>query len=863
MSDPMDPSPLPFYFAWVDETEKTFDPSTMSVVDEDIFSFDIKHDEGQVPTLDIVIENPRVGLLAPSRKLWAWLAWQSPADDEVYHGAIVPLFFGVVVGVPTNLFQQKVTLQFIARSPTFIADKQAVAETMKAPPYYDPIWISEDKRDDPDTILEGWSSLWHIDRTTLDITASDILEGEDGTMTFDEDMAFYDSVTLKLGQPPLTNLRVEATVTWQQRTSGTFDVPQVNISSYTGGSLASDWPKPGGAIGGGYKCESSFVTDTFLVSETPTTNYAYSWTNTDPNPGQCSTASTNITSSGPALLAPNPLTATLTYYLKSGLCFPDSDPPQNNPLEVTASGILVPLWNLSMDMTIRYDAQRDYSENISFDMIANTQGILASPTVEQNTELMTLSSVDISKPLLDVDAWTDFAGKPVPIATIIYPNNPTTPGGLSHQIAINSGVAGTVEPVFSDLPGVLVGDGSVVWASLGAQGPTDAPDWSPASFVPAGQIICFTKQLFNDATGQFEIQPGQASYYLCTTGGQTNGAYVEFEYTPPRTTNTGPDPVPVHIFIINRPNFDTNVGDRVQDGSVVWTVLGAAPASLGIPIGGTVDNVTARFFFPSARGQQSLEYLISRARARLRFRARAVAVGWSARFRDVVAASCRKNATLFDPRIPGGACTGKITGYQLSAGSGRIIGTVNIGCSIGFGDSINEITGTPEYVALGYVEDDYQVFDGAMIAHGSGDITYTPPVFVGFDDGLKYPLRWQDVSDGGLVSGSLAEQEAAITKSFSAAQQLEFLNNVGGSITQGQTSTTISGRSPDTAWFITREQIILAQQDTPYVMNANPITWSCLLKPCAGNGPFEGAYAIGVSPLVVPQGINLEAPSSP
>jgi hypothetical protein len=46
-------------------------------------------------------------------------------------------------------------------------------------------------------------------------------------------------------------------------------------------------------------------------------------------------------------------------------------------------------------------------------------------------------------------------------------------------------------------------------------------------------------------------------------------------------------------------------------------------------------------------------------------------------------------------------------------------------------------------------------------------------------------------------------------------------------------------------------------------MEANGLSWSALLKPCAGNGPFEGAYFIIVSPLVVPQGINLEAPSSP
>jgi hypothetical protein len=107
---------LPFTFYWADESETTFNPSTMNVFDEEILSFVVQHDEGQIPTLDIIVRNPRVGLIAPGRKVWAWLAWQSDADDVNYHGALVPIFFGVLVGVPTSLFKEKVTLQFIARS---------------------------------------------------------------------------------------------------------------------------------------------------------------------------------------------------------------------------------------------------------------------------------------------------------------------------------------------------------------------------------------------------------------------------------------------------------------------------------------------------------------------------------------------------------------------------------------------------------------------------------------------------------------------------------------------------------------------------------------------------------------------------
>ncbi len=856
---------LPFTFYWANETETTFNPSTMNVFAEDIFSFQIQHDEGQHPTLDVIVKNPRIGLLAPGRKVWAWLGWQSDASDPNYHGALVPIFFGVLVGVPTSLFQEKVTLQFIARSPQFIQNKQALAETMKTAPYYDPIFIETNKRDDPDTILEGWSALWHIDRTSLAITASDILVGEDGTVSFTEDKAFYNSVSLQLGQPPLDNIRVEATVNWIQRSSGIFTVPTVHLSSYTGETLLSDWPKPGAGIGGGYKCESSFTTDVYFIGETPNTTYSSQWTNTDPNPGQCSNASSSFSSSGPALLAPDPLQNVLTEYFRSGVCFPDSDPPVNTPLEMSASGVIIPLWNVSLDMTMRYDASRAFSEILTFDMLANVQGILASPLVDQHTELLTISSVDIGQPLVEVDAWTDFSARSVGIGQVVFPNNPTTPGGLSWQIAVVAGTAGATEPVFSDIPGTITVDNTVHWASIGTQGLSQASAWSPGAFVPVGQIMLLQNQVFNLFTGNFEDVPGQSSYYLCTTAGQTNGVYAQKVYTPPVTSNVEPTPAVRTIDYIAQPTFTGAAGAQIGDGSVVWTVLGTSPALLGIPVGGTPDDVTARSYFPTTRGLKSVEYLISRARARLRFRSRAVKVGWEARFADVVPLSCRHNATLFDPRLPGGAATGKVTSYSLScSGDGKIIGKVEIGCAIGFGNSINEITGTPEYASAGYVQVGYQLYDGVTVAHGSGDTTYTPPRFQGFDDGLSFPLRWQDISDGGIKSGTLAAQKAAIIASFIPARQLQFLNLVGGSIsTSTNPSLVVTGVGPDTAWQITREQLALLSQNTPYVMAANSISWSCLLKPCAGNGPFGGAYAITVSPLVVPQGINLEAPSAP
>jgi hypothetical protein len=851
-------SNLRYTFAWVDASQSTFNPVTMDVEDEEIVSFRMTHEEGQIPTLDITVRNPRIGLLAPSRKTWAWLGRRDST------GHLRGIYFGNLQGIPSDLFQEKVTLKFHSRAINFVALKQDAAEALKVAPYYDGIWLDDQHRDDPDSILEGWSALWHIDRKTLAITASDVLEGEDGTVTFTEDDAIYSSVSMKLGTAPLVNLRVEASVSWQQRTSGYFDVPAVSIASYTGDSFIGEWPKAGASLGGGYRVESSFVNDIYNVGLTPTYSFESSWDNKDPNPGQCSNQSATSKSSGPALLSPNPLTCVLTGHFQTGICDPFSDPPTNIPMQLSVTGVVIPQWQLSCQMQLRYDAQRQYSEVLQFDMVANVQNVINSPTVDQNTELMTISAVDVGKPLIDVRAWTDFRGQHVSQTQVIWPNNPTEPGGLAYQICVTAGTAGSTEPEFPDLPGLLTNDGTVVWACLGKSGLSEFPKWAPAVPTPIGQIVLLQDREFNPAAGDFEFIPGATTYLLCLQSGTTNPDYVEYTFTPPVVTNDeGPQAVK-KINIDQPPTFSQAVGQQITDGTVRWINLGKTPALLSIPIGGTPDDVRARCFFPTPRGKIAIEYLLCKARARLRYRSRAVNVSWTAPFELVEQLSGRMNATLYDPRFPGGAVTGKVSSYSLSMEDGKERGEVTIGCAVGYGFSVTPITGTPEYALPGYAQLGWQKYDGRMDLAGSNDVLYTQPVFTPFDDGLKFPLRWKDVSDGGVQSGTLADQRAAIEESFKIAQLLQYIQSWGGeSYQKGLTINHIAGLSPDQAWHLEQEQMSLAQLNTPAVMRANGISWTCLIKPCAGNGPFQGAYFVETSTLEVPQGINLAAPSSP
>jgi hypothetical protein len=88
-----------------------------------------------------------------------------------------PIFNGRLVGVPELRQNEIVKLQFVARPDDYTAQKLALTDSMMVLPFYDPAFLTSQS---PDTVLEAYSALFHIDRTTLELTASDILQGEDG-----------------------------------------------------------------------------------------------------------------------------------------------------------------------------------------------------------------------------------------------------------------------------------------------------------------------------------------------------------------------------------------------------------------------------------------------------------------------------------------------------------------------------------------------------------------------------------------------------------------------------------------------------------------------------------------------------------
>jgi hypothetical protein len=268
-----------------------FNPSTHNRFDEQVLTVVIEQTEGDLATLTITLKNPNIGLLAVGRNLWCWLSWDE--NWPTLPVSLVPLFNGRLIGVPQLAANEIIEIQFLARPDDLNAQKVALSDSLKVLPYYDPVWLVSDTS--PDTVLETYSKLWHIDRTTLELTSSDIITGEDGTIDIDEDHAFYDHFELSYNDPPLMAVEVSGTVTWQQQAEGTLDITQtlldafVNVGSgYTktfprdeftnwrnlarsgwstggggliqslaGDGLKSDWPRPGTVIGGGWRLSSA------------------------------------------------------------------------------------------------------------------------------------------------------------------------------------------------------------------------------------------------------------------------------------------------------------------------------------------------------------------------------------------------------------------------------------------------------------------------------------------------------------------------------------------------------------------------------------------------------------------------------
>lgn len=376
------PGDGPFYFARVDADDNEFGHEHL-VEDELILRFERRQEEGGFCRLILDVVNDRVPPL--SKPIWCWFSWDNGT-------AIEPLFFGRQVAIPSGLQGNVVTIEFIARPIDFQPQKEALAETLRVLPFYDPIFVDEAHADDPDPVLEGYTKHWHIDPVTHEVTVSDLLVGEDGLVVFDEGDAFYDSVQEEVDRAPLLACQVKATVPWGQFHSGTIPIGTVTLSS----SGVEAWPKQGDSLAGGYYVASSSVVDSSAPDTPVNINFSYRNEAKKHRDGDLMSLNESLTSiAGYGGLAGTPLRDISRTVV--------GDPYTGTPasFERDRQALIIHPRVMQGSLTLGVDAETDRADTVSITLLSDVQPILRDPEAESDdqseVEIIELDSNDVSE----------------------------------------------------------------------------------------------------------------------------------------------------------------------------------------------------------------------------------------------------------------------------------------------------------------------------------------------------------------------------------------------------------------------------------------------------------------------------------
>jgi hypothetical protein len=237
------------------------------------------------------------------------------------------------------------------------------------------------------------------------------------------------------------------------------------------------------------------------------------------------------------------------------------------------------------------------------------------------------------------------------------------------------------------------------------------------------------------------------------------------------------------------------------------------------------------------------------ARARLLKSMRAVKVTWECQFERMFNMSCRKNATLHDPRLPGGQATGKVTEYHIKGdgATGQLVGVIQIECCVGTGVTVTAVAGTPDYCEAAYVGSDYQFYSGATVLLPTNDIGFTVPA----STGTSIPTG----------VGAVVKNVLHIEEPLTVGQVLA--EGGGDQLRQsGKDDTSSPGASFFNPATIPSDPGVALSEGLLASLVSFPTWYELELTPCAGFS-FEVQYDLALTPVMGPKMIDLSAASTP
>ncbi|OJX05461.1 MAG: hypothetical protein BGO76_01325 [Caedibacter sp. 38-128] len=238
---------MKFYFAWCEENEQ-FTPAVHARRDEPLFSLEISGQEAKYPTACIQIINPKCGLLNQNRQQWAFISGDRGLGVEL-------MFRGRVLSIPEQIDGETLKILLIAEPTNSNKLLQDLNQTLKTSPFWDPLFIQEDRQDDPLESLEARAALYCWSRTAAKVTLSDYFWGQE-KLTLKGNF-FRESLKISRTATPLSAVDVTVTADWIQRYEGRTDIsrllhakfPEGLINTLTGQNLEKGWWRRGEKIG--------------------------------------------------------------------------------------------------------------------------------------------------------------------------------------------------------------------------------------------------------------------------------------------------------------------------------------------------------------------------------------------------------------------------------------------------------------------------------------------------------------------------------------------------------------------------------------------------------------------------------------
>lgn len=756
-------APGPFYFAWIKYGE-VWGPQHLRI-DEVVFACNLVHEEGQCATLELVVKNPFTGFLAFGRRQWCYFSLASG-----------PLFKGRLVSIPSDMTGETLTYHFTAMPLDMLDQQRKLADALMVLPYWDPVWISEAQRLDPQSVLEGYSRHWCVDRVTLQVTTSDLIVGEDGEVALSEDDVFYDSVKPSIDKAPLLNVYVDAVVNWTQFDVGTIDMGYRSWEAFTAGGILGSWPKAGTDIGSGWFVKHSQAIDPAFEVKTQNQRWQLKYggeenpfddwqdengvwhaageavyhfgdlLNFDMSVSRPYLIGRSQSGVGDEVLASG--SPGLSFVTDQSLKIIVGDQEKGIAPSSSASqtGVILFDWSVTTKLVIGYKAQRQRTENVRFTLAANMQPIFSDPAeagasgvaanFAQNSEYMNIKgSVGLEGPYGTFRGNFQASTQYYMYDIFIVVDGPDT---FAYQVQKDHvslpffdsiTAASTYVAGWYDAGDIVYSEGN--YFAILISGVYDGV----APIISGGMVIFLDPYL--QQPGLVQVDDPHSGRRLYQEVPNFRGNWIaNGEVYVGGDMVIAPDGTWYRVAIGHHSAATFYRFAIDPTGRLLYELMLNPP-----PIG----DVSRRSYFPTDRGLKSLENLIYRARAKIIARARVLKIQFECHYEIVMnSISLRKNVLLQDRRLPGGQALGKVIayGFKGDGDSGQLIGSITIACVAGYANPISPGAGTPDYVSSDYVGSDYQFYDDLGTVLGTGDISYTSPGDVGaqVDDQLVFPL---------------------------------------------------------------------------------------------------------------------------